>query len=80
MLQKPYFVSAEWDSDAGVWVATSDDVPGLITEAASVEALSDKLDLLVPDLLRANGVFPEDGAVAVEILARRFSFASPVSA
>jgi hypothetical protein len=23
---KPYFVRAEWDADAGVWVATSDDV------------------------------------------------------
>jgi len=27
-------VSANWDGDAKVWVATSDDVPGLVTEAA----------------------------------------------
>jgi len=28
-------VKAFWDSDARVWVAESDDVPGLITEAWS---------------------------------------------
>lgn len=26
-------VRATWDDEAGVWVAESDDVPGLITEA-----------------------------------------------
>ena len=32
-MQKIYFVRAEWDEEAKVWVATSDDVPGLVTEA-----------------------------------------------
>ena len=32
MIQKPLFVRVEWDEDACVWVATSDDVPGLATE------------------------------------------------
>ncbi|MEY3134927.1 MAG: hypothetical protein RJA39_809, partial [Pseudomonadota bacterium] len=26
-MQKIYFVRAEWDEEAKVWVATSDDVP-----------------------------------------------------
>jgi hypothetical protein len=47
-------VLAQWDAEAGVWVATSDDVPGLVTEAASIEALRTKLVDLVPDLLRAD--------------------------
>jgi len=34
-----YFVSAFWDREAKVCVATSDDVPGLATEAESVELL-----------------------------------------
>jgi predicted RNase H-like HicB family nuclease len=38
-MDKPYFVRAEWDTDAAVWVATSDDVPGLVTEAVTLEAL-----------------------------------------
>jgi len=26
-------IKALWDEESGVWVATSDDVPGLVTEA-----------------------------------------------
>ena len=42
-MQKIYFVRAEWDGEAKVWVATSDDVPGLATEAETMEELSKKL-------------------------------------
>ena len=45
-----YHVHADWDPEAGVWVATSDDVPGLATEAATLEALTEKLRTLVPRL------------------------------
>ena len=79
-MNKPYFVRAEWDTEAGVWVATSDDVPGLVTEAASIEALNEKLQSLVPELLQANGVAPQAGAISVEILVRRFSVATLLAA
>ena len=65
---------------AGVCVATSDDVPGLVTEAASIEALNEKLQSLVPELLQANGVAPQAGAISVEILVRRFSVATLLAA
>lgn len=48
-------VKAEWDSEAKVWVATSDDLPGLVTEAETVEALQRKLATMIPELLEANG-------------------------
>jgi predicted RNase H-like HicB family nuclease len=48
-------VTAFWDEEAGVWVAESEDVPGLITEAKTFEALSKKLESLIPELLEANG-------------------------
>ena len=51
---KQITVNAEWDPEAKVWVATSDDVPGLITEADSVEALAEKLSVMIPELLEAN--------------------------
>ena len=35
-------IKATWDDDAKVWVAESDDVPGLITEADTVSALVQK--------------------------------------
>jgi predicted RNase H-like HicB family nuclease len=47
-------VKAVWDDEASVWVATSDDVPGLITEAETCDALVKKLQIMVPELLEAN--------------------------
>ena len=47
-------VQAEWDPEAEVWVATSDDVPGLATEAETIERLTEKLRTLIPELLEAN--------------------------
>ena len=53
-------VQATWDAEASVWVAESDDVPGLITEADDLEALLRKLRVLIPELLEANGALPPD--------------------
>lgn len=55
---KPYFVHAMWDDGARVWVASSDDVPGLATEADTTEALIEKLKTLIRELLELNGQSP----------------------
>lgn len=47
-------VNAVWDPEASVWVTTSEDVPGLVAEASSIEELSEKLKILVPELLELN--------------------------
>ena len=78
MVQKPLFVRAEWDEVARVWVATSDDVPGLATEESTMEALIAKLKILIPELLDANGMGRED-EVPFEILTRRFETAQPAN-
>ena len=44
-------VRALWDSEADVWVATSEDLPGLVTEADTPKALMAKLHTMIPDLL-----------------------------
>ena len=49
-------VRAFWDEEAKVWVAESDDVPGLVTEASSVDGLIEKLKGLIPELLAENGL------------------------
>jgi hypothetical protein len=49
-----YQVEAEWDPEAEVWCATSRDVPGLATEAETIEQLTEKLRTMVPELLAAN--------------------------
>lgn len=71
---KPYFVHAEWDDEAAVWVATSDDVPGLATEADTQERLIAKLKTMIPELLAANGIAGGD-QVPFELLTRRFEVA-----
>ncbi|NMG29147.1 DUF1902 domain-containing protein [Aromatoleum evansii] len=73
-MPKILFIRAEWDDDAGVWVATSDDVPGLATEAETIEALSHKLEAMVPELLDANG-YPDGPEVPFELWARKFAVA-----
>jgi hypothetical protein len=71
MKGKPLFIRAEWDEEAMVWVATSDDVPGLATEAVTMEALIEKLKVMIPELLMANNASFED-EVSFEIITRRF--------
>ena len=71
---KPLFVRAEWDDDARVWVASSDDVPGLATEGDTLEGLVDKLKVMIPELLEANGTAGEE-EIPFEILTRRFEIA-----
>jgi len=68
---KSLFIRAEWDAEAGVWVATSDDVPGLVAEAETEEQLLAKLHVLIPELLDANG-YPDGGEVPFELFSRRF--------
>ena len=51
-----YHVRAIWDPEAAVWVATSENVPGLVTEAATIEALTEKLRVMIPELLEANQI------------------------
>jgi predicted RNase H-like HicB family nuclease len=71
MIEKPLFIRAEWDEIAQVWVATSDDVPGLATEEKTFEGLVQKLKVMIPEILEANGT-TEIYEVPFEILTRRF--------
>jgi len=68
-----YTVRAEWDHEAAVWVATSDDVSGLVTEAETLEELITKLHTLVPEMLEVNGVLGAADAcrAAFRVIAER---------
>lgn len=68
-------VRAMWDDEAAVWVAESDDVAGLVAEAATLEALSDKLMILIPELLDAKGCPGSEEEVPFELLASKHAIA-----
>ncbi|WAL61448.1 DUF1902 domain-containing protein [Thermocoleostomius sinensis] len=73
MEQDTYQIDAFWDAEAAVWVATSEDVPGLATEADTIEALSQKLRQIIPDLLLLNHVISADyaGTIAIQLTSHR---------
>jgi hypothetical protein len=56
-------VYAMWDDDAKVWVATSEDVPGLVTEDPSLDSLVRRIGAVIPELLDANAPQRAGGAV-----------------
>ena len=77
MKEKPLFVRAEWDENAGVWVATSDDIPGLATEETTMEGLINKLRNIIPELLDANDI-QIGQEVPFEVMTRRFEIIQAV--
>lgn len=64
-------INAQWDSEAGVWVATSDDIAGLVTESKTFEALLRKLRTLVPELFQLNRQMPKSGKAAYRVVAQK---------
>lgn len=51
---KKLLVTAQWDDEAKVWVATSRDIPGLVTEAPTLDALLERVLAVAPELLEDN--------------------------
>ena len=68
-MHQVYNVPARWDSEGGVWVAESEEVPGLVAEGESPNALAKKLSILIPELLELNGAL-EAGSGSVEFKVR----------
>jgi hypothetical protein len=68
-----YKVEAFWDSETEVWVATSDDVSGLVTEAENIERLTEKIRVMIPELLSLNGVInsQENNEIQWELITHR---------
>ena len=48
-------IHAFWDDEVNVWVAESEDVPGLITEAETMEHLVERLQVIILELMELNG-------------------------
>ena len=62
-------VNVTWDADAGVWVAESEDVPGLVLESGSFDALVERLRYAVPEMLELDGV--EKGPMQLNVVSER---------
>ena len=49
-----YTITFSCDNEADVWIATSDDIPGLVLESGSFDALLERTRFAVPELLALN--------------------------
>ncbi|HSI40651.1 MAG TPA: DUF1902 domain-containing protein [Xanthobacteraceae bacterium] len=57
---------ALWDTEAQVWSSVVEEL-SIFTEAPSIEALRDRLKLIVPDVLEDMG--ETNGEISIEIIA-----------
>jgi hypothetical protein len=66
-------IAAFWDPDVEVWVATSDAIPGLATEALTIEMRTQKLRMMIPELMDCNQFMPQGytGSIKFELISRR---------
>jgi len=48
-------INARWDAEASVWIATSNDVAGLVVEADTWLAMIEEVRLVLPDLPELSG-------------------------
>ena len=61
--RRQFVVRAHHDDETGGWWADSDDIPGLVTEAASYDELVDRVIAAVPELCKANDISIAEGDV-----------------
>jgi hypothetical protein len=48
-------VNARWDDEAAVWLATSEEVHGLVVEAENWPTMIEEVRLILPELLALEG-------------------------
>jgi len=64
-------IRAIWDDDAEVWVATCEDLPGLVVEADTQNDLENELKVIVPELLILNKMGYEGQEIPIHLLQER---------
>ncbi|MCL2833697.1 MAG: DUF1902 domain-containing protein [Treponema sp.] len=59
-----YTVLLKWDEEAHVWFCTSEDIPGLILESGSLDALMERARYAAPELLELMGCDPASSSLS----------------
>ena len=58
-----YIITFTWDEEASVWIATSNDIPGLVLESGSFDALLERTRIAEPELLSLNASDPQPNSL-----------------
>lgn len=56
MPENEYTVTMQHDPETNRWLATSNDIPGLVLEDASYDVLVYRVRLAAPEMLELNGI------------------------
>jgi hypothetical protein len=59
-----YIVNFTWDDEANVWIATGENIPGLVLEDSSYDLLAKRVTDAIPELLELNHM-PMTGTVCL---------------
>ena len=70
MQKLPIIFNAEWDPEASVWVATTDDIAGFVMEDETLERLASRIPGVLEDLIELNAVpLPDATDIPYEVRA-----------
>jgi uncharacterized protein DUF1902 len=73
MKHRTIIVRAEWDEEAKVWVATSDDI-GVATEADTLEQLTSKVVAMIAELLELeDDDFSDLPEIPIQIMSQQLA-------
>jgi len=66
-------IHVEWDAEAGVWYVEDSNVPGLVGEADSLEAMMTLLRTRVPEMLEENACPADDDVPIRRVMTSRLA-------
>lgn len=64
-----YVINLIWDNESSVWVATSEDIPGLVLESGSFDALLERIRFAAPELIELNS--PKQSSYILSFVSNR---------
>lgn len=65
-----YVINFMWDNEACVWIATSEDVPGLVLESGSFDALVERVHYAIPELIEESAMLDGDKEQPLNLIYR----------
>jgi len=77
--RRMFEIRAEWDSEAGVWWCSNDELP-LTTEAPTFEQLVSRVLEIAPEIAAENGLAAPGDQIEVHVIAERVQSVPVVAA
>lgn len=69
---KEITIQVEWNEESAAWLASSDDVPGLIVESASYQELIEIIEDLLPDFVDSSAQI-EQKAIPYQLISHHLA-------